>query len=62
MSNFCCEYCGTSIVEGADGEYITECKHYPKETKRISPIYARNQLLDQMAKENQQWGLYDEIY
>ena len=29
MSNFICEKCGTPILEGEDGHYITGCEHYP---------------------------------
>lgn len=29
MSNFRCEHCGTDILEGLGGQYITECEHYP---------------------------------
>lgn len=32
MSNFFCEHCDTEIIENDKGEYITHCKHYPKET------------------------------
>jgi hypothetical protein len=29
MSNFNCEKCGVSIIEGRDGHYVTGCPHYP---------------------------------
>jgi len=32
MSNFKCEICGKYILEGSDGNYATECEHYPFET------------------------------
>ena len=31
MSNFNCPECGTPIIEGENGHYITWCEHYPKE-------------------------------
>ncbi len=31
MSSFYCGKCGKKILKGEGGEYITECKHYPKE-------------------------------
>jgi len=31
MSNFKCPHCGTLILEGEDGNYITGCEHYPME-------------------------------
>ena len=31
MSNFNCHICGSPILEGDDGEYITGCSHYPLE-------------------------------
>lgn len=33
MSNFICEHCGAEIVEGAGGNYVTGCKHYPLPVK-----------------------------
>ena len=29
MSNFYCEHCGTAILEGKGGYYVTGCEHYP---------------------------------
>lgn len=36
MSNFYCEHCGTAILEGEDGHYITGCEHYPL-SERLKP-------------------------
>lgn len=33
MSNFNCPECGTAIVEGDGGHYVTGCEHYPLEKK-----------------------------
>lgn len=33
MSHFMCPECGTSILEGPDGYYFTECPHFPIERK-----------------------------
>ena len=30
MSNFNCERCGASILEGPGGAYETGCEHHPK--------------------------------
>jgi len=32
MSHFKCEECGTNILEGDNGQYITGCIHYPMNT------------------------------
>lgn len=31
-----CPECGTSIMEGPDGWYITECPHFPMEERRTA--------------------------
>jgi len=37
MSNFKCEKCGTDILEGYGGRYVTSCQHYPLENMRAKP-------------------------
>jgi len=35
MSNFYCEYCGMVILEDDEGNYYTECEHYPLEEENM---------------------------
>jgi hypothetical protein len=43
MSHFRCDQCGTDILEGDDGNYITECEHYPLKVVKISDAAKRRE-------------------
>lgn len=36
MSSFLCPKCGAKIIEGAGGNYVTGCEHYPLPVKVTS--------------------------
>lgn len=40
MSNFKCDKCGTNILEGEDGWYVTGCQHFPliKTSVEVAPL------------------------
>lgn len=42
MSNYFCEKCGKAILEGPDGNYTTECKHYPMKGEKAMDLDLRS--------------------
>jgi hypothetical protein len=56
MSNFICEHCGTPILEGEGGHYITGCVHYPD---YIAPLSEEE---DEELRKETRYGFPAKIY
>lgn len=56
MSNFFCNICNTPILENKNGEYYTECKHYPKRLN-MSIVIKKSKNFYTIEKDNiKGWG------
>lgn len=47
MSNFNCVICGKAIIENNNGEYITECEHFPLNWRDTPPARKENEYIYQ---------------
>lgn len=47
MSNFECDECGASIIEGGNGKYITGCEHHPVACQGCADLKALREQLDE---------------
>jgi hypothetical protein len=50
MGNYNCEICGTAIIEGRSGHYITECEHYPLKKFENKTIITNKDFQDRLKK------------